>query len=1150
MIDFIKQWIDYNNINVEWTSNRSFKLDSKDHICIEAKKGKLFDENFNIIIDEDELNSPAAILIDYWCFAFGGKVYRSSCKEEKITLNLLKYIGQAREQSGFSYLGIHGGYELCIGSRNYTDWCQKAKWLGIKTVGIAEKHTLAGTLKFQQAAKKAELKSIIGATYTIRYNTNEYKVKLYVKNDIGWANLLRIHKQLNVDNNGANITEEHLLNHSEGLYCVFSNDTMLTPDLIERYLESKLERYYFQFDPVEYKAEQRDLYCLNCLKIVLQDYGGIIDLVLIPDSYYLDKEDHSVKKILNFIGKVGFEYQSEDQYFKSLEDIAMQTITLFNMKGEDRALEILQSALENVNEIADNCNFQIKTGEIHLPKYEMTNEEKEQFASNEDLFWSAINEGLERKIINKGKDVNVYLERLEKETKVILESGLEDYFLMLYDLIKWCQVNNILTGIGRGSAAGSLISYCLSITEVDPIEYDLLFERFVNQGRLPKVIVENGVKKLVGGSMADIDIDVISVRRDDVKRYLESRYGANNVCSIGTYNALLTKAAFRDVLRFDNEEPQNINYFGGMIEDSEETITSLFLESAKNNKLKEFINEHSNVVSKIDLILGQPKTSSIHASGIVITPTIENTMEIYDWFPCKKMDEVLVSEWEGSQLDESGFLKADILGLSQLDKFADILTLIKNNTGEEIDLNEIDLTDKEVYRLFQKGMNQDVFQFSGDGLSGYCREIKPENIEDLTMVNAIYRPGPMGSGAHNETVKIKFGKQELKYDFGTEEITKNTYGFSIFQEQVMQVCVSVGGFSLLEADDIRKAMGKKLEEKIKPYRERFVSGAVAKGCPEYEAINLWNKLELFAGYGFNRSHSVSYAITGYRCQWLKVHYPLEFWTISLQHADDDDVAKRVSELRKFDQIKLYPPDINKSKSSFYTDFETNSIYWSIGRIKHVGEVALNYIANERKERGDFFSLEEFIKRCKSQAVNSRVVKHLIYSGCFDNLHAIQHPLQRKKLMEQFYELYRLDSDLPEDHYKEFYWYKMQRNLSGFGYFDYSTIVDELGFDYQQHITSDQVQMKENEGCDVVIGGILQEFVRRKTKKGEMCKLTIDHNNDLVDVVLWNSEWIRFQKEIEEKGEGVGIMVNGQIKFDSFNKKNVIYSSEKTRVELF
>lgn len=1404
----IKDWIESNSLDVKWISELMFTLNGQDYLCVSPKQGKLFDSDFNLVIDEKEAEN---ILADNYCFYFGGKVYYSSIKEEKIQLNILKHIGKAKGISGFPYLGIHGGYELCVGSRSYEDWCKKAKFLGIEIVGIAEKHTLAGALKFQQAAKKIGVKPIIGETITIKKEKEEYKVKIYVTNEMGWANLLRIHKRLNIDNLSSHVDEECLLNNSEGLICVFQADTMLSPELIERHLESKFTKEYFQFDPVEYKAENRDIYCLNCLKNYLNNYIDIVSMSLIPDSYYLDKEDSGVKKILTFIGKATFEYQSEDQYFKSLEDIAGQSIALFESKGEEFALNILESAINGTNEIAELCNFQIKTGEIHLPKYEMTKEEKKQFKDNEELFWSVIEEGLQKKVIDKGVYSDIYLERIEKETKVILGSSLGDYFLILYDIIKWCKDNGILTGVGRGSAAGSLVSFCMGITDADPIEYGLLFERFINSGRLPTLVVNGNEKKLIGGSMMDVDVDVTSLGRDSVKRYIENRYGVNNVCSIGTYSTLQSKAALRDLLRFHGESPQNINYFSGMIEDSNEDYSSIFHATVGNEKLKIFLNEHLEATQDIPLILGQAKSSSIHASGIIITPK-DDGKEIFDWFPCKMMNGVVISEWEGSQLDESGFLKEDILGLSQLDKFVDILKLINEN-GTNLKIEDIDLHDKSVFELFKKGYNQDTFQFGTDGLTAYSREVKPDSISELAAINALYRPGPMESGAHTDYVKIKWGKKQPEYDFGTEEITKETYSLMIYQEEVMEVCVKLGGFTLVEADDIRKAMGKKIEEKLQSYMQRFIEGAKKNGCPENEAYIIWNKLVAFAGYGFNKcisgderfyksgmgrfpfkptireyykirtsssyaklikkkplhsklkrvgygssfslderdrlvinkikdiryegiqdiyrvttesnkkidvtlnhkfptnngikmvselkigedqliinsgykqdpcsyiwnlegnnlpkkgqmgfqtrdtaytrfiklreelieqykicqqcskdhrrlevhhkdgnhgnsdpdnlvvlcpschkkeeyklgrmkmgrkglmisfehiksieflkkgdvydiemnspyhsfstankivtcnSHAVAYAMTGYICQWFKKHYPLEFWTISLQYSSDDEIPKRVAEMRKFEGLNLHSPDINKSKSSFHTEWETDSIYWSIGRIKHVGEVALKHIEEERKERGDFFSLEEFVQRCKSQAVNSRVVKHLIYSGCFDKLHNIEHPLQRKKLMEEFANLYGLDVDLPDESNKEFYWYKLQRNLSGYGYFDYSVEVDDLGFDYNKYVTADQIQMTENVDCNVVVGGLMTEFVIRKTKKGEMAKLTVDHNNDLIDVVLWNDTFEQVREQIE-KGVGSGIMLNGKIQYDGYNKKNVVYSNEKTCIEIF
>ena len=569
----------------------------------------------------------------------------------------------------------------------------------------------------------------------------------------------------------------------------------------------------------------------------------------------------------------------------------------------------------------------------------------------------------------------------------------------------------------------------------------------------------------------------------------------------------------------------------------------------KTKKLKDFFDSHYDAVNDISLILNQPKNASIHASGILITP-IEKP--IYDWFPCKMMDGVLISEWEGAQLDDSGFLKVDILGLNQLDKLNHMVDLIEINTKTKIDLQAIYLNVFNVYDLFSKGCIEDVFHFGTDVLSAYCREVKPTSILDLAAINALYRPGPMDSGAHNDYVKLRFGKKEPEYDWQCEELLKSTYGLILYQEQAIKMVQVLAGFTLSEADNVRKNIGKKLMDKMKLDKDKFLAGCVERGCEVYEANKIWNKIEVFAGYSFNLSHAVAYSLIGYQTQWIKYHYPLEFWTISLQYAGDDEVPKRVSEIHKFNGINLFGPDINNSKDTFYTNWETNSIYWSMGRISHLGNVALEAIIKEREKNGKFFSLEEFVKRTKSQAVNSRVVKHLILSGAFDALYSVEKPIQRRKIMEEFCKLYfsdflaEIDS---EEGYSDFFWYRLQRDLCGFGQFDYIELVDDFIFARRQFILPEQIQLTENLEYEGVITGILISFVKRQTKKGEMAKLILDHNNDLIDVVLWNDSWVQFRKDIEG-AEGKGIILNGRVLYDGYNKKNCIYSFEKTIVQIF
>ncbi len=686
------------------------------------------------------------------------------------------------------------------------------------------------------------------------------------------------------------------------------------------------------------------------------------------------------------------------------------------------------------------------------------------------------------------------------------------------------------------------LAFC-NLTKVDAIQYGLLFERFLNESR-------------IGKGLADVDLDFETCGRDKVKAYMQHRFGEHNVAAIGTYNALLTKAALRDVLRFHGEQPQIINYYSAMIEEkSNDNFSSLFHETIGNPKLKEFMNEHAEAINDVPLILGQPKSSSIHASGVLITPEKDGQrdMQIYDWFPCKVIDGVLISEWEGVQLDDAGFLKADILGLTQLDKLHDMLRLIK----DPIDLSQIDLEDHEVFELFKKGWTQDVFQFGTDGLSAYCREVKPTSIAELATINALYRPGAMDSGAHTDYVKIKFGKKEAEYDWGTEEITQSTFGLYVFQEQAIKIVQVVGGFTLTEGDGVRKATGKKLMDKMKSYKDKFVAGAIKNGCPEFEANKIWGKIEVFAGYSFNLSHAITYSIIGYQSQWMKKYYPLEFWTVALQKAKDKDIPKLISEMGKFaDKITLAPPDINKSREVFYTDWENNTIYWSLSRIAQVGTVALTAIMEEREKNGKYFSIEEFVTRIKEKGgVNKRVVMHLILSGCFDELYQLANIEDRLTLMNEWARCY--DSELPVefggDVYGKFFWYKQQRDLSGSGLFNYKEAVYEMkgNPNWAGHDVAgpEEVGSSEFDLAHVVVAGLVTEVIKRKTKKGEMGKITLDHNNDLIDVVVWNSEWERLRKKIEGN-MGNAIAINGVVQWDNYNKKNCVYSDSSTDMEIF
>lgn len=1134
----LKEWISLNRLDATINSNVC-SINGKKLLILEKGEDELvFDTDLDLILNDHEQAILMQGGIDHVLFEFGSNWYYSDIDE--IKLNIFKYIGKEKSEIEFEfpYLGIHGEYDLCNGSRLYKDWCKKAKFLNSPSLAICENNTLAGTLSFQSACKDAGIKSILGETISVAVNEEKlemYNVKLYVKDYQGWINLLNINAQIKVFNDGF-VLENYLLSNSEGLICVLSGKVnhkriLLYDKVFDRDL-------YFQIDFVEWQSFDKEKEYLENLKIYLDSYTELIRPVLICDSFYLDKSEGHIKKVLNSIGKVPYQNQSKDQYFKSLIDIHKQINEL--SPSEEWFDNIFYTAIENVTEIDSKCNFQIKLGELHLPAYEMTAKEKNQFETNEDLFYHLINKGFEEKSKYFVTDQEIYLKRIETEVEVIKSGDLIDYFLILTDIINWCKENNILTGVGRGSAAGSLVAYLVDIVQIDPLQYNLLFERFLNAGR-------------IGKSLPDIDTDFDSERRDDVKRYMESRYGIDYVTSIGTYGTLKIKSGLSDLCREFNFDLKQTKYLTSIL-DEKATLTEFFKFAASNLAIKKFVQEYPHIIESYPLIMDQVKTESVHAAGVIIVPKEYNNrkMTIYDWMPVKKLDGVLVTEWEGPVLEDAGYLKEDILGTKQLTKISKILELIKNNKQEEIDLARIPLDDVNVFELFRGGNNEDVFQFGTSGFKAYCKELQPSVIDDLIASQALYRPGPMDSGIHKSYIKVKNGERLIEYDYMTEEITKDTYGFVIYQEQIMKAMQILGGFDPVEADNVRKALGKKDRPKLEGYKPLFLKGAEERGCDKFVAITIWNKYEAFAEYGFNKSHAAAYTITGYQCQWLKFHYPLEFWSVALNFADQKEISKRIAEMHKVSSVKVLPPDINQSTNTFQPDVDNNVIFWSIGSIKQIGEKTLDSIIKQRNENGKFFNFDDFINRVEKKNVNKRHIINLILSGCFDKIEKINSPSARFTLLKR-YICDILSEDLPEDiadsdnNWKDHVWILKQKELTGFGYLEFERIYNSYIQPKIRRKVSliDPTIFHENEGvlgADKCVIGVLTEVIICPSKKGPYARLIINCNDENIGCVVWN-EVYEIYKNTLANGKNKIIAITGDVK--CYNNINQLQSNTQT-----
>lgn len=664
-----------------------------------------------------------------------------------------------------------------------------------------------------------------------------------------------------------------------------------------------------------------------------------------------------------------------------------------------------------------------------------------------------------------------------------------------------------------------------------------------------------------GDMLPDIDLDFPTNHRDEVKEYIKNKYGRSYTCAIGTYTRMKLKTCIKD---FAKEKGLSFDYTNRLTKDIDDQIEytwgDLIEYATKSKILFKFVQDYPEIVHLTKYALLQPKAESVHPSAVVIVPKFAiddgRAIDLFEWMPIKIIDGVLVSEWEGKYIDKSGFLKEDILGLSQLDKFKSILELIKRNTGEIIEVNDIPFDDEETYKYFRRGWNEDIFQFGTTGLMNYCRQVKPDGLNNLIAMTALFRPGPMGVDAHSDYADIKSGKKEPVYDFGMEEITKETFSLYVYQEQIMKAVV-VGGLTEVESDILRTTIKKKDIKTLSLYGDKFISGYVKLleendiEKPKAYAERVWKKLLAFSNYGFNKSHAAAYTIMSYWSQWFKVNYPLEFWTTALQFAKESEIPYRLSELKKTGvEIEVRPPDVNFSDINFTCDDENQRIFFSLTKIKGVGEIAVKNIMNTRDEGGQFYSLEEFLSRVPSK-VNKAVVRCLIIAGAFDLLENITNPRDRKFLLEKYLKI--RGEELPEkyndnDSKTNSFWVFEQKELTGFGEVDYETMIKDsitnkrIAKLYVSNIGF--VDAKEN--TEVAVAGKLIYVQERKSKNGTMCSINIDCNNTIIPVTLWADAYSLLGEDIMD-AKGRVVVINGRVKKDKWKNQKVLFSDNKTKL---
>ncbi|WP_066292490.1 DNA polymerase III subunit alpha [Bacillus sp. FJAT-29937] len=858
----------------------------------------------------------------------------------------------------FIHLHVYSAYSLLTSTAAVEQLVKDARQKGFSALALTDRNVMYGAVAFYKECLKQSIKPIMGLTVDAVSElqpTSAYPIVLLAKNQIGFQNLLKITSVVQTKSSEG-IPAKWLKGYSEGLIGI-------SPGLegeIEQYLANdEYEKaseaasiykelfgkgdYYLSFQ--NHQLAEETIIHSNLIRLS-KETG--IDLAATNQVYYLSKEDAFAQECLLAI-KNGEKLKDETrEHLKSDE---------YYLKTAEEMAELLAEfpdALENTLKIADQCNVMLELNQQHLPKYPVENN-----GSADELLEAVCLKGLEERYSNVTEE---HRQRLAYELQIIKRMKFSDYFLIVWDFMKFSRENGILTGPGRGSAAGSIVAYVLYITDADPIEHKLLFERFLNPERI---------------SMPDIDIDFPDHRRDEVIRYVSQKYGELHVAQITTFGTLAAKAALRDVGRAFGLNPKELDSLSKRIPSK----LGISLKDAykESESLRMFVSEsdlNRRLFETALKIEGLPRHTSTHAAGVIISEKpLVNVIPIQNGH-----DGVYLTQYSMEHLEEIGLLKMDFLGLRNLSLIENILMSIQKKTGKRINIKAIPLDDSAAFELLSRGETTGIFQLESEGMRKVLKKLRPSSFEDIVAVNALYRPGPM------ENIPLfidrKHGKQKVTYPHtDLIPILENTYGVIVYQEQIMQIAAKLAGFTLGEADLLRRAVSKKQKEILDRERTHFVNGALKNGYNEKTANDIYDLIVRFANYGFNRSHAVAYSFISYQLAFLKAHYPLHFMAALLTSVigNEDKISQYVRELKQMN-LKILPPSINNSGYSFLVEKE--AIRYSLAAIKGIGASALKEIFRSRKNKR-FDDLFDFSIRVTAKAINRKVLEALVHSGSFD-----------------------------------------------------------------------------------------------------------------------------------------------------------------------
>ena len=1067
----------------------------------------------------------------------------------------------------FTHLHVHTQYSLLDGSIRIPELISKTKELGMNSIAITDHGSMFGVVDFYKEAKKQGIKPILGSevyvaldNYLQKENKDKksYHLVLLAENNIGYINLMKTVSEAYVNGYYYRPRIDHniLRQYSEGIIAL---SACLGGEIQSHILDNNLDMakeiasvYKDIFGEKNFYLELQDHFIEEQIRVnnELINIGKELDIPLIAsnDVHYLNKEDADFHDVLLCV-QTGKTVDDEDRMQFGANE--------FYLKSPEEMYELFGDnieALENTVEIADRCNVELDFDTLHLPEYKVP-----QGYTDQEYLRKLTIEGLNNKYEIITDEIK---ERFEFELETIVNMGYVDYFLIVWDFIRFAKENGIMVGPGRGSAAGSIVSYGLDIIDVDPLEHGLLFERFLNPERI---------------TMPDIDIDFCYERRDEVIKYVVDKYGEDRVAQIATFGTMAARGAIRDVGRALNMPYGEVDYIAKMIP----TDLGMTIEKALgvNKSLKKDYDNNMDVKGLIDIAMkveGLPRHTSTHAAGVVISKE-----PITNYTPLLRNKEAIATQFDMNELEELGLLKMDFLGLRTLTVIRDTIDLIKENHNRDVDFSDFTYDDQDVLAMFARAETLGVFQFESAGMRAFLKELKPDVFEDLIAANSLYRPGPMNqiptfiAGKHDPS-KIKYIHPKL------EQLLEPTYGCIVYQEQVMQIFREIGGYSMGRADIVRRAMGKKKMDVMEEERKNFIyglededgevvlEGAIRNGVDEKSASNIFDLMIDFANYAFNKSHSVAYAVIAYRTAWLKYYYPVEFMAaqISSIMGNTTSTSLYIQECKRLN-IEILPPDINYSYRKFTV--LDGEIRFGLSAVKNVGHNLIDGIANARGKKR-YKSFTEFVERVEKKnfgVMNKRAIESLIKSGAFDSIGANRAQLlsifekvidgihqDKKRNIEGQFSLFDNDVSHNEDNLpniKEFpqrTLLQMEKEMLGIYVSGHPLDSYKDQIDYVSSISTAEIiealDSEINEGLSikdkdrVILAGIIIEKKNMITKNNNMMAfITLEDLYGSIECIVFPTTFERYNEHINQDSL---VVIEGRLQLSEVEEPKIICES--------